>query len=167
MTRDDSSANHPFVPLVREFLNARLVAAVGEARIKSMHVHVASAFERSDWRLSASHYLFAGERQKATDIVCRSLEMIFGAGQYRAADDLLAGDEGDPVVRGILRSRLMLQVGATDEALREAVATVRTAEADTHQYLGLAAQNAASIAFAARSFEVVPRFAQLAAETSR
>ena len=163
VTRDDTIANHRFVPLVREFLAARLVAAVGEPQTRSMHLRLARSFERSDWRVSATHYMRSGDLQRASDVVCRSLESILGAGQYRAADDLLAGDQGDQVVRGILRSRLMLQVGSTTDALREAAATVRAAEATRHQYLGLAAQNAASIAIAARSVELVPRYAQLAA----
>ena len=99
-----------------------------DPEIRAMHVQLGKRFEETNWRVSATHYRRAGESSMATEVVCGSLETILGLGQYRAADDLLAGEQGDPIVRGILRSRLLLQMGATNEALLESIATVDAAE---------------------------------------
>ncbi len=49
----------------------------------------------------------------------------------------------------------------------ESASAVAAADASGHQYLGLAAQNAASIALGARRFELVPDFAKQAADASQ
>ena len=167
VSRGDLRSNYEFVPLVREFLEARLASILDAASITAMHLALAEQFAKKDWRIAATHYQRAGEMSKANDVVFRSLDAILGAGQYRAADELLAGENGDPIVRGILRSRLLFQVGATAEAITESASAVAAADTSGHQYLGLAAQNAASIALGARRFELVPDFAKQAADASQ
>jgi DNA-binding SARP family transcriptional activator len=166
VVRSDVAANHVFVPLMQEFLQSRLLTTVGPDRIREMHLDLARTFEGSDWRVSSTHYQRAGDLDRARAVVCNSLEAILANGQYRAADDLLA-DDGDQVVRGILRSRLLLQVGSSSEALSEATTTVRAAEQVGHEHFALAAQNAASIALATHAFDLVPGFAQQAHDASR
>ena len=166
VSRGDVTSNHRFVPLVGEFLEARLRSTVGHAEVTAMHLRLAARFEATNWRISATHYQHAGEAAKASEVVCGSLDTILGSGQYRAADDLLAGEHGDVVVRSILRSRLLMQVGATKEATLESASAVEAAEATGHQYLGLAAQNAASIALGARRYELVIGFAERAVAAS-
>ena len=59
-----------------------------------------------------------------------------------------------------------MQMGATHEATVESASAVDAAEVIGHRYLGLAAQNAASIAFGARRYELVFGFSQRAAAAS-
>ena len=157
VSRRDAATDYRFVPLVREFLRARLSTVTSDAEIQQMHLRLAEQFEGTNWRISATHYQRSGDPGQASDVVCGSLDRILGEGQYKAADDLLAGDQGDVIVRGILRSRLLLQLGATDDAVRESTATLEAAEAIHHEYRALAAQNAASIAYGARTFDLVRR----------
>ena len=129
VSRRDAATDYRFVPLVREFLRARLSTVTSDVEIQQMHLRLAQQFEGTNWRISATHYQRSGDPRKASDVVCGSLDRILGEGQYKAADDLLAGDQGDVIVRGILRSRLLLQLGATDDAVRESTATLEAAEA--------------------------------------
>ena len=166
VSRRDAATDYRFVPLVREFLRARLSTLTSDAEIQQMHLRLGQQFEGTNWRISATHYQRSGDPRKASDVVSGSLDRILGEGQYKSADDLLAGDQSDGIVRGILRSRLLLQLGATDDAVRESTATLEAAESIHHEYRALAAQNAASIAYGARTFDLVAELAQRAVDLS-
>ena len=155
VSRRDAATDYRFVPLVREFLRARLSTLSSDAEIQQMHLRLGQQFEGTNWRISATHYQRSGDPRKASDVVCWITGQDPWGGQYKSADDLLAGDQSDGIVRGILRSRLLLQLGATDDAVRESTATLEAAESIHHEYRALAAQNAASIAYGARTFDLV------------
>jgi DNA-binding SARP family transcriptional activator len=160
--RPDLAANHRFAPLVRDFLRDRLQQVLDEAEITAMHQTLARQSEDRDWRRAATHYRRAGEPELARKVVSDALEAILATGQYRAADDLLAGEVGDEVVRHVLRSRVLLQVGAIPEAIRLADQAVQVAESASDSHLGLAAQNAAAVAVATRRYTDAIGYATLA-----
>ena len=166
VSRRDAATDYRFVPLVREFLGARLSTLTSDAEIQQMHLRLGPAVRRHE--LAHLRHALSTERrpQETSDVVSGSLERILGRGQYKSADDLLAGDQSDVIVRGILRSRLSLQLGATDNAVRESTATLEAAESIHHEYRALAAQNAASIAYGARTFDLEAELAQRAVDLS-
>ncbi len=164
--RPDPGTNHRFVPLVREFLLARLATVLDADAIREAHRRLGEAFDGRDWRISATHFRRAGDAERARHVVTAALEEILATGQYRAADDLLSDNVGDVVVRGVLRSRLLLQVGATLEAVELSGRTFAAAEIETHSHLALAAQNAASIAFAVHHYDDALKYAQRSAMTT-
>jgi DNA-binding SARP family transcriptional activator/tetratricopeptide (TPR) repeat protein len=116
----------------------------------------------TDWRLAAHHYRAANQAGMAADVIQNALGQILGSGRYRAAADLLADTDEMVVVGEVLRSRLLLQVGAVAEA--RAVSSMAVGSAATHRpdYLSLALQNAASISFGSRQYEEALSFAERA-----
>ncbi len=166
VSRRDAATRLRFVPLVREFLRARLSTLASDAEIQQMHLQLAKQFEGTNWRISATHYQRGGDPRKASDVVCGSLDAILGKGQYKAADDLLAGDQGDEIVRGVLRSRLSVATGCDGRRCPRINRHFEAAEGIHHEYRALAAQNAASIAYGARTFDLVAELAQRAVDLS-
>ncbi len=160
--RPDPTANHRFAPLVREFLLVRLRASLDDDAIAALHLRLAEHSEVRDWRRAATHYRRAGEPERARRVVSDALDEILATGQYLAADDLLAGEVGDEVVRNVLRSRTLLQVGAIEDALMLSDQAVKAAQSGAHSHLALAAQNAASIAVATRRYVDAVGYAELA-----
>ncbi len=153
VVRPDPDVNHRFVPLVQDFLRTRLATLLSPDEVVAAHLRLAVQFEGIDWRISATHYRRAGDPRQARAVVGAALDEILATGQYRAADDLLAGEIGDEVVRDVLRSRLLLQLGATRDAIEISRRAVAAATSAAHAHLALAAQNAASIAVATRRYE--------------
>ena len=166
VSQPDAAHEYRMVPLVREFLAARLRATTSGSTIRDMHLALARQFESSRWRVAASHFERAGENERAAAVIERSLDQILGAGQYRAAADLLAAGTSDGVVLGVLRSRLSLQIGATNDALVAAKAAVEAAEGRTGEHVARALLNAVSIAIGVRQFDDAEVLAQRARDAS-
>ena len=154
-SRRDAATDYRFVPLVREFLRARLSAVSSDAEIQQMHLQLAKQFEGTNWRISATHYQRGGDPRKASDVVCGSLDRILGEGQYKAADDLLAGDQGDVIVRGILRFQTLAAIRCDRRRRPRIDRHSGGSRGIHHEFRALAAQNAASIAYGARTFDLV------------
>lgn len=105
-------------PLVRDFLQARLIRAVGEHGAREIHLRVARAAEVTNWRVSTRHYLAGGQPQAAKRVLEEALEIIFATGAYDAAQDLataLASDSLSATVELLIRSRVAQQRGALEE----------------------------------------------------
>ena len=98
----------------------------------------------------------------AADVIQNALGQILGSGQYRAAADLLADSDETVVVGEVLRSRLLLQVGAVAEARSVSKKAIGSAAKHRPDYLSLALQNAASISFGSRHHEEALSFAERA-----
>ncbi|MEW6225827.1 MAG: BTAD domain-containing putative transcriptional regulator [Chloroflexota bacterium] len=94
--RPDSTAPHRFHPLVRDFLRGRLLDEVGEAGVREMHLRLAVALERKDWRASAAHYLEAGDIASVERVLDASLEQILASGLLDLVRPFLDGSAGDP-----------------------------------------------------------------------
>jgi DNA-binding SARP family transcriptional activator len=78
-------------PLVRSFLEGRLLDAVGRDRVAEIHARIAAAAELNSWWLAAHHFSAAGRPAEVARVLSGSLESILGSGSARAAVDLTAG----------------------------------------------------------------------------
>ncbi len=77
-------------PLVRSFLEGRLLDAVGPEGIAEIHARIAAAAEANSWWLAGHHYAAAGRSEDVARVLSLSLEEILGAGGAQAAVDLIA-----------------------------------------------------------------------------
>lgn len=169
LARPDFESPHRFHPLVRDFLQARLLAEIGPDRLREMHLEVGRYFEGVDWRISATHYSRGGDQTSVDRVVEDGIDVILSVGEYRLAAHLLqlAGRRPSSVAQRLLQSRTYLQVGSVEEAAREASAAVRDAEEVGDPRTVVAMLNAAAIAMAAREYESVLAFATRASATAR
>jgi DNA-binding SARP family transcriptional activator/tetratricopeptide (TPR) repeat protein len=113
-------------PLVREFLQARLLRSVGSEGVAEIHRRTARAAEPIDWRLAGHHYLAAGDHEDVRRVLVSSIETVLALGSYAAAEELAESVPGGiPGAAGlILASRIAQQkvdvVRALDLAERAA-----------------------------------------------
>jgi DNA-binding SARP family transcriptional activator len=77
-------------PLVREFLQARLLRSEGASGVAEIHRRSARAAESLDWRSAGQHYLAAGDEADARRVLTDSIETILATGAYGAAHELAA-----------------------------------------------------------------------------
>jgi DNA-binding SARP family transcriptional activator len=157
-----TSGGHRFFPLVRDYLSARLRQEIGTAAVRAAHNRLGAHYAGDDWRLAAHHYRAGDQPVLAAQVIQGSLGRILGGGQYRAAADLLADADELIVVSEVLRSRLLLQVGAVTEARAVSAAAVESARAQRPDYLSLALQNAASVSLGSRQYKEALAFAERA-----
>jgi LuxR family maltose regulon positive regulatory protein len=121
LTRPTRAARGPqrYHPLVREFLEARLRTAIGEASMAGLHREVAEAAARTDWRAAAHHYREAGDLDYVATVVAEAIPEIMGSGQYAVAAGYM--DEIPAALRpaglNLVRSRIDMQQGAHDSAI--------------------------------------------------
>ena len=163
----DGDGGCRLVPLVQDYLLARLQRAVGQEWIRDQHLALGAFLAPTSWRLAAHHYRAAGEPSLAGEVIASGLSEILASGQYRAAADLLAGTDEVGVVGEVLRSRLLLQVGAAAEARGAARAAVLAAETLRPDCLSIALQNAATISLGARQYDEALAYAQKAVAESK
>ena len=85
-------------PLVRSFLEGRLLDTVGQDGIAQIHVRIAAAAEPNSWWLAGHHYAAAGRHADVARVLSGSLEAILGSGGAQAAVELIESsglsDEG-------------------------------------------------------------------------
>jgi DNA-binding SARP family transcriptional activator len=77
-------------PLVREFLQSRLLRSDGAPGVAEIHRRSAKAAESLDWRFASQHYLAAGDEDDARRVLTESIETILATGAYGAAHELAA-----------------------------------------------------------------------------
>ncbi len=152
-----------FPPLIREFLNAQLEQTRGRRYVRDLHLAVARHFDGENWRVAAEHYVLAGQNEEVVRLVADSLEDVLGSGDYRSALDLLADAADGGAVAEVLRSRSLLQMGASEKALAAAQDAVQIAEASRGGQLDSALRNAASIAIGVHEYETASEFSRRAA----
>ena len=162
----DVEGGRHLVPIVQDYLLARLQREVGSDWIRDRHLALGAFLAPTAWRLAAHHYREARAPSLAGEVIQGALSQVLGSGQYRAAADLLAGTDEVAVVGEVLRSRLLLQVGAASEARAAARAAVQSAETLRPDSLSIALQNAATISLGARQYEEALAFAQEAVAES-
>jgi DNA-binding SARP family transcriptional activator len=107
-------------PLVRDFLQARLVRAIGASGLRGLDLAVARAAEAFDWQVSVRHYLRADDAERARQVLGSAIEQILATGAYAVAHEL-SGSLGPVGVSGapglVLRSRMAQQQGSIAEGL--------------------------------------------------
>jgi DNA-binding SARP family transcriptional activator/tetratricopeptide (TPR) repeat protein len=166
LTGSGVDGGRTFVPLVQDYLLARLERELGPDWIRDKHLALGAFLAPTAWRLAAHHYRGANAPELAGEVIQGALSQILGSGQYRAAADLLAGTDEVAVVGEVLRSRLLLQVGAASEAREAAHAAVHSAETLRPDSLSVSLLNAATISLGARQYEEALRYAQRAVAES-
>ena len=127
LTRPDRGSAHRFHPLVREFLLARLAEEVGPDEVRQLHLKVAAALEPTDWLGSAWHYSMCGEQRDVDRVLQMALPTILATGRADRTSAFLDRSDGssaDPWVK-VLRSRLELERGSIERAIRLARAAVQ------------------------------------------
>ena len=82
-------------PLVRSFLEGRLMEAVGTDGISDIHARIAVAAEHNSWWLASHHYAAAGRSDDVARVLSGSLEAILGSGGAQAAVELMTAGGGD------------------------------------------------------------------------
>jgi LuxR family maltose regulon positive regulatory protein len=83
-------AGRLFHPLVRTFLEGRLLDAVGEAAVRQIHARIARVAEPASWSVAAHHYAAAGLVDDAVRVLSASVPVILGSGAYKDAEQLAA-----------------------------------------------------------------------------
>jgi ATP/maltotriose-dependent transcriptional regulator MalT/DNA-binding SARP family transcriptional activator len=81
------SPEQRYHPLVREFLEERLVRDVGAPGVDSLHIAVAEWAETSDWRTAAHHYASARRWPDLQRVLEQHLERIVASGAFSVASD--------------------------------------------------------------------------------
>ena len=76
-------------PLVRSFLEGRLLETVGPDGIAEIHARIAAAAEPNSWWLAGHHYAAAGRHHDVARVLSGSLEAILGSGGAQAAVELM------------------------------------------------------------------------------
>lgn len=113
LSRPSRSSRGPqrYHPLVREFLEARLRSAVGDAAVARLHHQVAEAATDLDWRIAAYHYREAGDHDAVAGTIAKAIPQIMGSGMHTAA-----GEEIDRIpveyrvpVLSLVASRIQMQ----------------------------------------------------------
>lgn len=155
-----------FAPLVRKFLRARFEEAKGKARVDELHLSVARHFDGQNWRSAATHFRLGGSQAEAVRVIEDSIDQVLGTGEYRAAADLLADMTEDAAVAAVLRSRLLLQLGGSSEALGAAREAVQMAQGAGGECLKLALLNAAAIATGTHRHDAAVELAKRAASAA-
>jgi len=115
-------------PLVRSFLEGRLLEAVGLDGIAEIHARIAAVAEANSWWLAGHHYVAAGRRDDVARVLAASLEAILGAGGAQAAVDLIVagGVPDDGGWAQALAARTFLREGDIGRA-RDAAGRALTA----------------------------------------
>lgn len=128
-------------PLVRDFLLDRLTRSLGESGVRDIHLRVAQAAERVDWRLASRHYLASGNENDAHRVLSDSIEAILAAGAYATAQEIAASLSSGTLAGTaglVLRSRIALQQASVHEGLRLAEEAFATEPSSTVVLLNLA-----------------------------
>jgi LuxR family maltose regulon positive regulatory protein len=129
-------------PLVRDFLQDRLLRTIGADGVRALNLRVAAAAERVDWRVATRHYIAAGDEDAARRVLGGAIDSILATGAYATAQDLASSLTSGGLSGAadlILRSRLAQQRAATSEALDLAEQALVADPGSTAVLLNLAA----------------------------
>jgi DNA-binding SARP family transcriptional activator len=124
LSRRGESARHTvrYHPLVRDFLEDRLVRDIGDEAVRELHRTVARFGESSDWRLAAHHYSAVRDWADVGRVMRSSLATLVGRGEIQIAHTYLeaATFEQHDAVRYIVESRLAYEGSRLEEAKAKA-----------------------------------------------
>ncbi len=145
--RPDHESPHRFHPLVRDFLQARLVSEIGPDRLREMHLEVGRHFEGVDWRISATHYSRGGDQPSVDRVVDGAVDQILAEGCFAEAEAFVADDHygNARVIALILRSRAEIGRGDIETATELARLAVDRAKASGDGRVGLTLLNLATL----------------------
>ena len=150
-------------PLVRSFLEGRLLEAVGPDGIAQIHARIAAVAEANSWWLAGHHYAAAGRSDDVARVLAGSLEAILGSGGAQAAVDLIAagGVPDDGGWAQALAARSSLREGDIGRA-REAAARALAAstQGDPTISLTVALATLTTVEYNAGEYPVAVRHAQ-------
>jgi DNA-binding SARP family transcriptional activator len=107
-------------PLVREFLEARLLREIGGDRVDDLHGSVAEWAEPSDWRTATHHYAVCRRWRDVQRVLDDSVDAIVAAGAFSIAGELIlrmpTGLPHSATVEVIL-SRLASLIGDVEQVM--------------------------------------------------
>jgi LuxR family maltose regulon positive regulatory protein len=110
-------------PLVREFLNSRLIRQIGSIAVDDLHLTVARWAEPSDWQTAAHHYAASRRWGDVQRVLEDSVEIIVANGAFAIASDYVErmpqGGEPSAAVEVVL-SRLASLVGDVERVMAHA-----------------------------------------------
>jgi DNA-binding SARP family transcriptional activator/tetratricopeptide (TPR) repeat protein len=138
---DDERGTWRSHPLVREFLLSHLEEELGEAGVAEMHRRLATILEPRSWRLAARHWAAAGDATEVRRVVSEATPTIIGTGDLAAAYEFVTrfpGPDPNPWF-DVIRTRQLLALGHSQEALEGAQRLARLAADGTITDPGLAA----------------------------
>ena len=94
-------------PLVREFLEERLLRDIGSAGVDDLHVAVAEWAESTDWRTAAHHFAAAQRWPDLQRVLDTHVETIVASGAFLAAGDFVRHiqDPASSATAHVIRSR--------------------------------------------------------------
>jgi DNA-binding SARP family transcriptional activator len=155
-------------PLVRGFLESRLLATDGSVAVAALHRRVADATAETDWRTSAHHYREAGDFDAVQSVLSRAIPAILGNGQYAVAEGFIRRipAERRPASFDLILSRVDMQHGDIEAAIATSEAVLASDRTNRdqrdHALLNLATMNL-NVGDAAKSLRFM---AQLRDETA-
>ena len=122
-------------PLVRGFLEARLLASAGASAVAELHRRTAAAAVATDWRIAAYHYREAGDRDAVLQVVGDAIPTIMGNGQYALAETLIGSIPANERPAGfeLIQSRVDMQQGDYQAAIAASQAVLDSDHADAVQ----------------------------------
>ncbi len=122
-------------PLVREFLESRLLSVVGTSGSVEIHRAVAQATLTSDWRLAAHHYREAGDMQAVVDTLNSAIPTIMANAQYMHAESFISEIPADrrPSGSSLVTGRMDLQRGDYEGAAQAAQAVLNASTGEPVQ----------------------------------
>jgi ATP/maltotriose-dependent transcriptional regulator MalT/DNA-binding SARP family transcriptional activator len=110
-------------PLVREFLESRLVRDIGRDAVNELHSEIARWAEPYDWQTAAYHYVACRRWVDLQRVLEASLETIMAAGAFSiAAEYIEQMPDGLPLSATVevVRSRLASLVGDIEQVMAHA-----------------------------------------------
>ena len=99
------SGHWRFHPLVREFLQRRLLAGLTDEQRVNMHLRIAVAAEASDWLAAIHHYLEAGRPEDGMRVLRGSAIEALGTASWAPAIKLLDRMQDIPAPIAVLTIR--------------------------------------------------------------
>ena len=123
-----SRGNSRYHPLVREFLEARLIAHDGTLSVADRHRRVAEAAVTSDWRSAAYHFRAAGDTTRMLEVVGDAMPVIMASGQYSVAEAFVESVDPDlrPAPVDLILSRVEMQQGDYEAAIAASTAVLES-----------------------------------------
>lgn len=113
-------------PLVREFLEARLLATHGVDLVSSIHRTIGRALRSKDWATAAHHFRQGGDSAAMVSTVMAAIPTIMGRAQYSVAESFLRDvrDSQAQASSNLILGRIGMQQGDFDGATRRAQAVL-------------------------------------------
>ena len=131
LSRPSRSGEGPqrYHPLVREFLEARLLATIGPSAVADLHRRAAVAASL-DWRVAAYHFRQAGDFASVAATIADAIPEIMGAGQHAAAAEEIdrLPDVARRPVLDLVISRIKLQRRDYESAIALSRAVLESVE---------------------------------------